>query len=562
MALRYFQGFDIHRVTTNFNFELGWENVKQDGGQTWGGPDTGYNLQEYAATGVGTGNAMNIELWAGAEIQGILDTFVSPSEIRIGFYAAARTSDNPNNDGEFIGISSSGSPFNDGFYHYGVRVNGDGGLRLHHQSTYLGSGYTANGTVSVGSWAHWEFYVNSNTGLMQLYKNGILLLEGTHPTPVLINDINDGGHIVFGQNENSENRPFDWAVDHLYVTDGETMIGAGHEVEGVCVVAAMDGYDVFDTEISGGGFRGALVIDGARYNTAYKGSTFRSEVDGSDTGHNYAQVTEHFYFTNPSTGAPWTEGTFGDISAWGVCFGNGDTLEEDVSISPLEVRLDALCLAWLDTSGTFPLVRYEPPGRTTMLSGTWRKSHAALAYFAHVNDVPRDATELSVNATSLYTSAPGCILFTRVRYPTDPDDAPLESVGVTFAEEFRTDYLDFVRVDGWGADFDSYAVAGYGVYGEGNRKFQSNYVTVNYEAVASGQAYVQGIWDYALDADTGRWSMRQLVYFLDDEGYKHMARKVVIRGHGKALQIRISSQSMKPFTINGWTVFVTANQAP
>jgi len=149
-------------------------------------------------------------------------------------------------------------------------------------------------------------------------------------------------------------------------------------------------------------------------------------------------------------------------------------------------------------------------------------------------------------------------MFSGPAVSSEPIDAVFQDVGVTFAEEFREDYTDWVRIDGSGVNFDSMFVSGYGVYGDGNRKVQSNYVTVNYEYVPTGGAYIQGLWDYTIDPDTGRWSMKQNVY-KDDAGYKHGTRRLKIRGHGKTLQLRVSSRDGKPFKINGWTILVSSN---
>jgi hypothetical protein len=554
MTLKYFQGFDIHRSTTNHLHELGWQSVKQDLHEEWQGPDSGYALHEFT-TGFSSGQAVLVRQWMSGPLSNKMGLPLS-DELRIGFYAKAATSLNPGGSpSNFIGLTDNSAPFNSGFFHYGVQVNDDGGLQMHHQGTTL-TAFTANGTIDTTNYAYWEFYVNSSTGVFTLSKNGTQILTATHPTPPTLQEIYDGGTDCFftiGQNENSDDRPFDWVIDHLYITDGDAL--EGEEVEGVAVVAAMDGYDVYPA-----GFRGALIVDGDLYNTDWKQSFFRSEVDGGDTGHNYCNVISLFFIENPATESKWTLGTYQEmIEAWGLCFGNDDTPAEDTSIAPSEIRVDAMLLAYLDASGTHPVVRYELPGREAYFSGPWRKGDTSLAYFAHVNDIPRQATELSVNSKSLYTTGPGCVLFGHTRYPDDPDEQPIQEVGVTFAEEFREDYHDFVRVDGWGANYESFAVSGYGVYGEGNRKIQGNYITVNYEAVTDGQAYVQGLWDYSIDPDTGRWSMRQLVYRNTPDGHLHFRSKFVIRGHGTALQIRFESQEGKPFTINGWSLMVTAN---
>jgi hypothetical protein len=131
--------------------------------------------------------------------------------------------------------------------------------------------------------------------------------------------------------------------------------------------------------------------------------------------------------------------------------------------------------------------------------------------------------------------------------------------GLTFGEEYREDYLDWVQVNGEGFDFTSYVITGYQVIAEGNRKFQNNYLTVNYENVTEGQAYVQGIWDWTASDTSGRWSMRQLIYRNNDVTNTHDTARVKIRGHGKSLQLKFESQTGKPFSINGWSMLITAN---
>lgn len=138
------------------------------------------------------------------------------------------------------------------------------------------------------------------------------------------------------------------------------------------------------------------------------------------------------------------------------------------------------------------------------------------------------------------------------------------SSGLTFCAEADTTYTDFVGLDnsGNGYDFQSYGVVGYGVYGEGNKTFQSNYVTFHYEPVDDGSCYVQGQWEYANNANTGRWSSLQQVYGpADIADYDYATRKLKIRGQGKALQLRFKSETGKPFVLTGWVVFVTGNGA-
>lgn len=129
--------------------------------------------------------------------------------------------------------------------------------------------------------------------------------------------------------------------------------------------------------------------------------------------------------------------------------------------------------------------------------------------------------------------------------------------GITFGGCLRTDYTDWVLL-GSPSDYLSYVVAGYNVAGEGDKRFQSNYVTTNYETQPDGRAYIQGLWDYATGGDTGRWTSKQQIISYEDD-YRHRMAKRKIRGNGRALQVKYTSFSGSPFKINGWTIFITGN---
>jgi hypothetical protein len=132
--------------------------------------------------------------------------------------------------------------------------------------------------------------------------------------------------------------------------------------------------------------------------------------------------------------------------------------------------------------------------------------------------------------------------------------------GLTFAENL-SGHRDWVSIDDLGFSFDSYFTSGYKLLGEGNKDFQSNIVTVNYEPFEDGGAYIQGKWDYSTDSVTGRWSTSEQIY-RPDSLFKFKNRKVKIRGQGEALQVHVYSDGDKPFGVNGWIVHVTGNSSP
>jgi hypothetical protein len=53
--------------------------------------------------------------------------------------------------------------------------------------------------------------------------------------------------------------------------------------------------------------------------------------------------------------------------------------------------------------------------------------------------------------------------------------------------------------------------------------------------------------------------MKQKIYQNSKDNYAHRARRLKIRGRGKALQLYISSVEGKQFGINGWSMFISSN---
>lgn len=125
-----------------------------------------------------------------------------------------------------------------------------------------------------------------------------------------------------------------------------------------------------------------------------------------------------------------------------------------------------------------------------------------------------------------------------------------------------TDFIDFSEdVHGTGTDakdYSSYFVTGYRLDAEANKFFQSMYILLYLKVETDSAAYLQGIWDFANTGQSGDWSTRQeaskqQVYNLDNVQRDFHARRLKIRGRGRALQFRVTSQTGKPFTIIGWS---------
>lgn len=134
-----------------------------------------------------------------------------------------------------------------------------------------------------------------------------------------------------------------------------------------------------------------------------------------------------------------------------------------------------------------------------------------------------------------------------------PDDGSYE---LTFAEAWDEDYEDWASFDD-AVDYESYFITGYGLRGEGNKTFQNNYVT--FHSGMDSQYYVQGIWDFTNSGDSGRWTSTQLIDTTTQTHRDYVYNKRKIRGHGKAVQIKVSSVPGQSFNVIGWAVNVAVN---
>jgi hypothetical protein len=133
---------------------------------------------------------------------------------------------------------------------------------------------------------------------------------------------------------------------------------------------------------------------------------------------------------------------------------------------------------------------------------------------------------------------------------------------MTFSQVHNVLHLDWETFDGDGVEMDAYAIAGHKVAGGGLQRFQSNYLVIYSKVETESGFYIQGVWDQTnTGSGTGKWSVPQQGY-KHDTRYNATSKKLKIRGSGRSLQIRISSEPQKSFNIQGWAVFVTSNQYP
>lgn len=131
----------------------------------------------------------------------------------------------------------------------------------------------------------------------------------------------------------------------------------------------------------------------------------------------------------------------------------------------------------------------------------------------------------------------------------------------TFANRTDNTYKDWESYDAFGVDYDSYLKSGFKLSGQSLTKFQTNWVQLYSRTEVPVTYNFQGMWDYSTSGNTGRWSTSQQVNHTDTD-YSNATRRLKVRGHGKALQFKLSSVGSEPFDVIGWSSLQSINAKP
>lgn len=134
------------------------------------------------------------------------------------------------------------------------------------------------------------------------------------------------------------------------------------------------------------------------------------------------------------------------------------------------------------------------------------------------------------------------------------------SYALTFSEEQDTGYVDWETPD-VGLQYTSSFSTGFRLPGEGLRQQFGNYINVFCNCVTNSSVKLRAKWDYSNSSSSGEWSSEQEVYVARDFR-DTLRRRVKVRGRGIACQLSFRSTAGKPFSIIGWSMVETANQAP
>jgi len=121
---------------------------------------------------------------------------------------------------------------------------------------------------------------------------------------------------------------------------------------------------------------------------------------------------------------------------------------------------------------------------------------------------------------------------------------------LTFSETNDIDYVDW-QSSGNSLNYSSFFVTGYRIHGQGNKDFQSNYVTVYSETKDTPSIFhFNGYWDFTNNVASGKVSTKQYVNLANTE-YDYSRRRLKVRGQGHSLQFRVQSITDNPFNTTG-----------
>lgn len=144
----------------------------------------------------------------------------------------------------------------------------------------------------------------------------------------------------------------------------------------------------------------------------------------------------------------------------------------------------------------------------------------------------------------------------------EPTFKYLTTVGTNFVfseENDTTNYVDFFSWNSVGTDYTSNFTTGYSLAGKAVSKWQPTYVMVYSRNDVYTQYTIQGIWDFAVSGNSGKYSTAQLASNFNPN-FGMLKRRHKIRGHGESLQLVFESVSGQPFDIMGWSVLQDIEQ--
>lgn len=267
-----------------------------------------------------------------------------------------------------------------------------------------------------------------------------------------------------------------------------------------------------------------------QYNPDYDSTTIKSLTEES---------IKNLILSIPSTNKPYVKAAFDRINNYVYWVYNDST---DTLIDTAQ-QFNKIIIFNAKTSAFFPWTLDNTTANVPMLQG-----------ICYVQDGARsDSTQFKIKVPVTYTRSGT----TYLNFADFSD--------VTNWKDW-TDYSTLISSSSNQLDYSSYVVAGYRIDAQAMKNFKTNYVWTFMEDESGASLWLQGIWDFTNNSGSGKWSTPQQAYnSLTTKGRTYDDIRVsrrVVRGTGKALQVKYYSEDGKPFTLIGWGLFESGNDAP
>jgi hypothetical protein len=130
----------------------------------------------------------------------------------------------------------------------------------------------------------------------------------------------------------------------------------------------------------------------------------------------------------------------------------------------------------------------------------------------------------------------------------------------TFAQVLNTTYLDWGKTEST-IDYSSYFFTSYELDGDGLKFFQNNYVLVFADSGSSSSCFFQPWWEYSTSSTNARVGNPQQIYQNQNITFSTIEKRLKVRGKGRAVQFKFYSETGKPFSLVGWTIYSLINTA-
>lgn len=217
---------------------------------------------------------------------------------------------------------------------------------------------------------------------------------------------------------------------------------------------------------------------------------------------------------------------------------------------------------------------------TPFISGVMQRSSVSLAEITYDVVLGSDDVVLGANDVVQTTELDG-LTSTEAALKLLTFTQSGGALDITFSEFNNRNFIDWESADDTGVDYESVLITGYQLLGEAARDKQVKFWTLHFErteqnVLTSGDDLVFDFpsaatcrvrHDFTSSSSAQRWSNRfngyrlKVPYLLEagpfDYSYDVISTKNRIRGHGKAVQFEVRSETGKDIRLLGWDLTMT-----